>query len=377
MSKEEKPIEFGEVTETGLFGDPILTATNPEPKKEEQPKSEEKKDEGKEVPSEKELESKLEEQKEVEITFDGGEEQEENLEGKEEDEEKPKEEESETDIDDYSEEVKKYVEAGVWNEVDVETEDGKIDKDTFEEIKKRQKEFFLDEAKEEFEKNLTPFEKQLIEFKKNGGSEQDFIESYKTQQTVADIDLSTDMGKKSAILTYYSNFTDWDENKINEYLETVGSDETKLEKEAEWAKGKLEAATKEQHEQLQKQQAKQREAIEKAEADYRENLKSVFKDNGLDTKQANQYIRDFTEKDEKGYTKVTKTFVDMLQDPKNALELREFLLDRENYKKKVTQSKVNEENTKNYKKIVIAPSKKTKTQTEQQSNSKEKPIVLK
>ena len=193
-------------------------------------------------------------------------------------------------------------------------------------------------------------EKDFLKFKKDGGDVHKFVKALGFQQRAENIDIKTEAGKKNAVYSYYKNFVGWTDEKVAKYITQIVKD-LELDSEAEMSKNKIEEITKGEFEKVKADTALRAKDRSEAEVKFTDEVKDVLKEEKVETKRSNIIIRDMTQRDERGFTTIDSKFIEMRNDPKKISELWSFLMDNENFKKKVSQKKVNEEELKSFKGI--------------------------
>lgn len=257
---------------------------------------------------------------------------------------------------DYNVLAQVFIDSGEWEDFKLEdgrkfvdlVSNGEIDESTFSEIKKQQDDWRAEKIKEDALGSLSDAEKQYLEYVKNGGNLQEFVKTYTLKERATEIDIKSDMGKKSAIYSYYKNMHDWDDNAIQKHIKRL-EESMDLDEHAEMAKSKLEAVTAKNHEELVKQQAESARLRQEAEKKYIDTLKESLKSEKFTTKQTNSILKDFTERDERGFTEIDKRFLELRNNPEQTSFLWNVLMNTEDFIKNSTQKRVNEEKLKTFK----------------------------
>lgn len=366
--QEQQEIVFGEEIKTDLFGDPLETFE--EVKKEEVKVEKKKEDVESKEDKEKVKEEKVEEVVDEKNIIDFGDDDEEEKKVEKKETEKVKKEEDEID---YQALAEALVSSGQWKEFEIEGEDKKIDKETFENLLKEQTSLKETEAKEKVLSVLSNDEKEFLEFKKKGGDLESFVKTFDFKQKAENLDITTDQGKKGVIYSYYKNMIGWKDERIQKHLATIEKD-LELDEEAEMAKSKIEEYGKNKHEEVKNQTAEAARLRKEAEDKYKEDVKSNLKEKGLDTKKSNIIIRDFTDRDEKGFTEVDKKYLELRNNPEKIDFLWSFLMDTDKFLEKISQKKVNEKELESFKKIKF--NKKTKQNQHQEEEIEEGELIL-
>lgn len=289
-------------------------------------------------------------------------------------EKKPKEPKGDDDVD-YKNAYELNVKLGIWNEVDFGDEEPEFDGELFDKIKNAQEERKESKLKEGVYEKLDPTDKEFLEFKKNGGDINQWVNSVYNQKQLEEFDTSTDSGKKSIIASYYKNTAGWTDAKIDRYIKTL-EEGVELDEEADFAKGKMDELTKQNHQKLVEDQAKLKRQQEEAEKKYKDDTKNILKEQGYKTTDVNMILRDIADRDESGFTKLDRVFVDARNNPERAPELREFLMNRESFVKKLVQAEINKSKLEDAKKIKIKTDKKESPENTGKPKKEEKGLII-
>ena len=359
MGKEtqntQTEILFGETLETDLFGNEV--DLEEEAVEISEQKAEEQTVKG--TKAKEEVQETIELPEVEEIVFLESEESEEKVVKGE-----KKQDSKESDDDtDYEGIYSTFVATGEWEEVEIEGEKT-IDKETFLEIAKKQKELRLSKAKEEVLAVLTKDEKEMVEFKNNGGDLDTFVKTYNLKQQAENLDISTDRGQKYAVYAYYKNIVKWKDDRIQKHLSQLEKD-LELEDEAKMAKEEIETITAREHESLKERNRLAAEKRKEDEDNFVETVKTTLKNGGFDTKTTNMIVRDFTDRDERGVTVIDRKYLELRNKPEELAELWSFLMDKEKFIEKISRKKVNESELESFKRIQINKKKKKNSSEEQ------------
>jgi len=239
---------------------------------------------------------------------------------------------------DYKMYAQGLIESGEWKEVEG-FEDMEVDKDTFEEIRKIQLKAQKSKLKEEVLNELDDSEKEYLDFKKNGGSIDEWYASRKRMEQITDFDISTDENKAKAVVMYYRNLGEDDED-IRDILENA-IENNKLDKLAEKAKEKLEHAFKSQHEAMLERQAKADEQRQERLREYKKDIAEVYKKANLSDSVRKTAVKRLTDINPKtNLTAVDQDYIAFRNDPEKAMLLERFLADPDKFMDKVTEKEV-------------------------------------
>lgn len=303
--------------------------------KEDEEEEKEQEDNEEKVVEKKEVKKSTAKQKEVLIGGDVDEEEED---------------ESDSDDENYYEQAKSLVSLGVWQDFQVEGErEDFLDKETFEALKETQKEKIL----EEIYGNVDEDEKEFLKIKKEGGDFKQYAQAVLFKQAVNELDITTENGKKTAIFSYYKNMIGWSDEKIMKHIKRAEED-MELDSEAEMAMEKISEKAEAQKQAIADAHEAKQAAIKKAEDEYKKDLEANFKKvKGFDSVKIKNALKDFTERDEKGFTNVDKKFLEYRNNPEEAEFLWNILMNREAYLKSAVNKKVTEENMKTMTKVIV------------------------
>lgn len=374
QQNNQEVILGAEIDSIDIFGKPFTTELETKPEQKPEVKEEEvletkpKVEEGKEKP--------VVEVEESTSLFETKEEKEarEKKAGVNKEKTEVKSEEGEDDVD-YNSVYKAFVATGEWEEVEIEGEDKNIDKETFNYIAKEQAKRKREKVKEEVFKDLSEDEKAYFEHKKNGGNYLEFLKAHSFKQQAENIDISTDAGKKNAIYAYYKNIVGWSDEKTKNYINRIEK-ELELQQEAESAKEEIEKVTKADFEKVKENARQAKEARDVAENKFKEDVKTALKTEKIDTKKVNSIIRDVTDRDERNLSVIDKKYLEIRNNPEKIAELHSFLLDYENFTKKVSQKEVNKKGLEEFKKITFNKSGKKTEGREARVEKEESDLLL-
>lgn len=288
---------------------------------------------------------------------------------------------SDDDID-YKELTIQLIKSGQWErfspEEGVSIEDlDDISKEEFETIAKTQADWKKNEVQTKMFDNLSDDEKDFIEYKKNGGNINQYVQTYLYRQQAQNLDIDTDNGKKNTIYAYYKNTTNWSDDKIVKYIERLEKD-LELEDEARTAKTELESRTQKEYDRLLAEQEKAKKEAEERVKEYKKEVRSRIKEK-YDSKRTESVIKALTETDERGFASVDRAYMDYRNDPEKAELIYNVLLNYDEWVKTIGQDKVNEANLNTFKTIKLnkgGSNSDHNTYSKNKSNKKELVIEL-
>lgn len=358
MSKKEElgagEIIFGEIRETDIFGDSIEESTESViediSNKKEEKKTEEKSP--KEVANDEQItdaqkiaieKQKKEEDANLESITD--------LLDEEETDTKKDKQADNKNTSYYYNAMTSLIEEGIWEEFDAgEVDLESMDEDMFKTIVKNQKKWKQEKLKKEALNALDEEEREYLDFKKGGGDLRKFTQSYNFKKQAEELDLSTDIGKKSTVYSYYKNIVGWEEDKVMKYLQKIEKD-LELDDEAVEAKSKLEAIAKKQYENVLAEQKQQEAAIKEAQLNYKKSIAKQLDEVGLDKSKSTSIVKSFTEVDKKGYTEIDQAFLSFRNDPEKAYVLWQMLMNHDDFVKDKVEDLTSKKNLETFKKI--------------------------
>jgi len=244
--------------------------------------------------------------------------------------------------------TKKLIDEGIWEDFEELGDIEELTKEDFDEIRKAQKEHKDNQVRETILSEFGDADKEYLEFRKNGGDLDTYYQSKQALQQVQNIDTSTDEGKQQAF--YYYHKAKGLEDKDIQRLYKAAVDNMSFDEEAEEAGEQLKEHFEKAHQQTIAQQKQAAKEAQERIKQYEKDLKKSLKDSGLDTKQANQITKSYTNVDkETGLAEIDKLFLGLRQNPEMAADLYNFLLNPEDYKKKVSKKERSNKETKEFK----------------------------
>lgn len=297
-------------------------------------------------------------------------------------EEKPKEtpdkkENKEQSYNFYSDLVKERLESGEWEDVVVEidgeekklSELSDLDKDTFKDIEKT----ILDEKQAIFDTKyvdvdgLSETQVKLINIIKNGDldkAKELFEKPEALQEPFQGYDPENDAHNEQVLSWYYQNRGDSpDEAKL--LIEQAKKDLT-IDKKAEKIVEFQKKAFKDKLEQTNKALLDAKLAEEAEIKEYRKSLSASLKEEGLGETAIRKFVDSATKKDKAGSFEIDTIYESLMKDPKQAKDLIYFMLDKENFVKKLTAETKKNVHVDNLRKIkIVSDGTKNKQQKEE------------
>jgi hypothetical protein len=231
------------------------------------------------------------------------------------------------------------IESGQWADFDGR-EDLEMTEEIYAELALKQSQQSAYEIVNELIDSTGAYGKAIIGHIKNGGNPDDVIDIFKEEQELKQIDTSTEAGKQVKIEKYYKDILGWKAEKVSKHIKRLIEDN---EIDAEHAEVD-ELYTKHHQQQLAKidEQAKvaKQEEVRRKEV-FAGNIKKAIEANKDLTPKERQVIEssilDFKHKLDNGQ-KVNDfylKFAEMQADPASYVELVQFVMDKDNYKKKI------------------------------------------
>lgn len=250
---------------------------------------------------------------------------------------------------DYTALAKQNIKAGIWEDYE-DSDTLTLDKESFKELWEHQENARKAQIKESIFSSLDTEDKEFLEFKKNGGNLDLYFQARQREQVVQNLDITTDVGKKNAVYTYYSNIVGWSHEKIMKHIDNSIKD-LEIDEEAEYAYAQIEERVKSEKAALIASQQKQAEDRQKQFNEYKTSLKTTFKDN-LEPNKVKAAVEAFTQHDpETGLTPIDKAFIAMKADPKKAAELWKYITDPDKYVEEASKKVVEQKELKTFFKL--------------------------
>lgn len=266
----------------------------------------------------------------------------------------------------YSELIKEKLESGEWDDVLIEQEDGtekklseldNIDKETYQTLQKAIKEEKQKEFSEKYVEvgELDEVKKRLISIVKNGDLELAkalFANPEALQEPFQGYDVDNDTHNEEVLAWYYQNALGHSASETRALVKAAKEDLTvdvKAQKIVDYQRGQFYKDLENREKQILESNKKEQERIK----DYRKNLSSSLKEEGLSETLVRKFVDVATKQDKTGSFEIDTIYDEWMSDPTKAKELIYFMLDKDNYLKKVTSEVKKNVQLDNLKKIKI------------------------
>jgi hypothetical protein len=307
--------------------------------------------------------------------------------GKKKDE--PKEPETKITLDNsdntYLDIVKERLDSGEWEDLVIEDEEGNevklselkdIDKDTFKALEKEIKTQKDTEFKEKYVSvdGLDEVKKRLINIVKEGDldlAKALFQNPAALQEPFQGYDNDNDDHNEDVLDWYYQKALGHSQKEAAALVKASKEDLTldvKAQKIVEYQRNQFYTNLKNREEQLVAEKAKEQETIK----EYRKNLTSELKQEGLSENLTRRFVDVATKTDNTGNYEIDTIYDEWMSDPKKAKELIYFMLDKDNYLKKVTANVKKDVQLDNLKRIKIV---QDSSRVEKQKKEETAPIT--
>lgn len=258
----------------------------------------------------------------------------------EKEEEVKEEEEDKTVVNEVLKNTVKYLVSNkLWADWDGR-EDLEITEEVYAEIALQQAQHSASEMFNELIDGTGDYGKAIISHIKSGGNPEEVIDIFKEQKTTESIDTSTEEGKQLKIEQYYKDVLGWKPERVKKFVNRLVED-NEIDTEFE----SVEDSYKEHYKQkIQETQNKAEEADRKKREDqnkFVESIKSALNETAdlteKEKRQISSSILDFKHKlnNGKSVNDFYLKFAEMQQDPKQYIELVQFVTDKEAYKEKM------------------------------------------
>lgn len=222
------------------------------------------------------------------------------------------------------------VDSEVWRDFEGR-EDLEYNEETFKALWKVQAENTAREFISQEREQLGLPANQLLEYLKNGGTVDDFVDNYTQQLDVASMDTSDEGGQEKAIKEYYKSL-DWSDSKIKKHIERLkDSGESEFKEEAEDCRNKLiEAIEAEREEMIREQEAIAQDRKLRIEAFNKAVRNEIYKDSNLadrEKKELDKFIYEYKYQDDQGnrYSEFMVKFNEINKDPKKYQKFLKFV----------------------------------------------------
>lgn len=301
------------------------------------------------------------------------------------DKDKAKEPETKISIDNtdntYLELIKDRLESGEWEDVLVEDEDGNevklselkdIDKDTFLTLEKEIKTQKDTEFKEKYVSvdGLDEVKKRLINIVKEGDLELAkalFQNPASLEEPFKGYDNDNDDHNEDVLFWYYEKGLGHSQKEAAALVKAAKEDLTldvKAQKIVDYQRSQFYENLKNREKEILEEKAKEQENLKT----YRKNLISELKQEGLSETLTKKFVDVATKTDKSGNYEIDTIYDEWMSDPKKAKELIYFMLDKDNYIKKVTANVKKDVQLDNLKRIkLVQDSSKVEKQKKEDS----------
>jgi hypothetical protein len=266
----------------------------------------------------------------------------------------------------YLDIVKEKLDSGEWEDLVIEDEDGNevrlselkdIDKDTFKALEKEIKTQKDTEFKEKYVSvdGLDEVKKRLINIVKEGDLELAkalFQNPAALQEPFQGYDADNDDHNEDVLDWYYQKGLGHSPKEAAALVKAAKEDLTldvKAQKIVDYQRGQFYENLKNREQQILAEKAKEQENLK----DYRKNLTTALKQEGLSENLTRKFVDVATKTDKTGNYEIDTIYDEWMSDPEKAKELIYFMLDKENYLKKVTASVKKDVQLDNLKRIKI------------------------
>jgi hypothetical protein len=249
----------------------------------------------------------------------------------------------------YLDIVKERLESGEWEDLVIEDEDGNevklsemkdIDKDTFKALEKEIKTQKDTEFKEKYVSvdGLDEVKKRLINIVKEGDldlAKALFENPAALQEPFQGYDVDDDSHNEQVLAWYYQTALGHSPKEAQALMRAAKEDLTldiKAQKIVEYQRNQFYENLKNREQEIIREKANEQERIK----EYRKALSSELKQEGVSETLAKKFVDVATKTDKTGNYEIDTIYDEWMSDPKKAKELLFFMLDKDNYIKKVT-----------------------------------------
>jgi hypothetical protein len=268
--------------------------------------------------------------------------------------------------DTYLDIVKERLDSGEWEDLVIEDEEGNevklselkdIDKDTFKALEKEIKTQKDTEFKEKYVSvdGLDEVKKRLINIVKEGDldlAKALFQNPAALQEPFQGYDNDNDDHNEDVLDWYYQKGLGHSPKEAAALVRAAKEDLTldlKAQKIVEYQRNQFYTNLKNREQQIIAEKAREQETIK----EYRKNLASELKQEGLSENLTRKFVDVATKTDNTGNYEIDTIYDEWMSDPKKAKELIYFMLDKDNYLKKVTANVKKDVQLDNLKRIKI------------------------
>lgn len=212
----------------------------------------------------------------------------------------------------------------------------------------------------------------IVKFVEAGGDYTKIAELIKEQNKVVEFNISTDSGQKAIVSKYYKEVLKWSDARVEKHVDRLFNDGD-LEEEATTLKTEFDTHFQEQQNQLVEQQVKEQQKQVAQQQKQIEGFSSTMLESGYTQKEIDQYVnyvyKNIEIKEGISMPALDLKILKIQRDPKQLLELIQFVEDKENYLKKKAIEINNPKVDKTF--ATIVKNKTVKTITEASPNKKQ------
>lgn len=266
----------------------------------------------------------------------------------------------------YLDIIKEKLDSGEWEDLVIEDEEGNevklselknIDKDTFKALEKEIKTQKDTEFQQKYVSvdGLDEVKKRLINIVKEGDLELAkalFQNPAALQEPFQGYDSENDDHNEDVLDWYYQKALGHSPKEAAALVKAAKEDLTldvKAQKIVDYQRSQFYENLKNREQQILAEKAKEQENLK----EYRKNLTSALKQDGISENLTRKFVDVATKTDKTGNYEIDTIYDEWMSDPNKAKELIYFMLDKENYLKKVTASVKKDVQLDNLKRIKI------------------------
>ena len=282
----------------------------------------------------------------------------------------------------YLDFVKEKLDSGEWEDLVIEDEDGNevrlselkdIDKDTFKALEKEIKTQKDTEFKEKYVSvdGLDEVKKRLINIVKEGDLELAkalFQNPAALKEPYQGYDSNNDEHNEDVLDFYYQKALGHSPKEAAALVKAAKEDLTldvKAQKIVDYQRNQFYTNLKNREAQIVAEKAREQETIK----EYRKNLASELKQEGLSENLTRKFVDVATKTESTGNYEIDTIYDEWMSDPKKAKELIYFMLDKDNYIKKVTANVKKDVQLDNLKRIkIVQDSSKVEKQKKEETS---------
>jgi hypothetical protein len=285
----------------------------------------------------------------------------------------------------YSRLIQENLSSGDWEDVLVEDEEGNevklseikdIDKEKFDNIKEALKAKEQEEFSEKFisVEGVDEVKKRLINIVKNGDLELAkalFENPESLKEPFQGYDYENDTHNEQVLAWYYTNVLKHSSSETRALVNSAKSDlslDEKAQKIVEYQRAQFYTGLENKEQELQQEKINEQERIKQ----YRKDLTVSLKGEGLNEPTVRKFVDLATKTTKNGSFEIDEVYEEWMTNPDKAKELIFFLLDKENYLKKVTGETKKNVQLDNLKKIRII---QDNSKVSKQKKEEEAPIT--